>query len=94
MSFKEFSGGKPASREEKVEVIVGFLAMLELVKEGIVEVKQDSTSVILKWRLLPFILLNIVRIDFLCGSLDLFQCRNSKIHFLVYLYHLGQPKMN
>lgn len=44
MSFTEFSGKKqgPLSREEKVNVVVSFLAMLELVKEGIVSVVQDK----------------------------------------------------
>ncbi|MFQ5662142.1 MAG: segregation and condensation protein A [Candidatus Paceibacteria bacterium] len=39
MSFKEFSG---MGKEEKVNVIVSFLAMLELVKQGIVSVTQDK----------------------------------------------------
>lgn len=39
MSFKEFSG----SAKEKVEVIVSFLAMLELVKQGAIEVAQQAT---------------------------------------------------
>ena len=39
MSFKEFSG---IGKEEKVNVIVSFLAMLELVKQGIVSVTQDK----------------------------------------------------
>ncbi len=42
MSFREFTGGKPVSKEQKVEVIVGFLAMLELVKQGIVDVSQHA----------------------------------------------------
>lgn len=44
MSFKEFSkhGGGAISKEEKVNVIVSFLAMLELVKQGIVEVNQGE----------------------------------------------------
>lgn len=44
MSFRDFSkkGGGALSREEKVEVIVGFLAMLELVKRGIVEATQNE----------------------------------------------------
>ncbi len=45
MSFSEFSGkknGKVLSKEEKVNVVVGFLAMLELVKEGIVSVTQQK----------------------------------------------------
>lgn len=37
LSFKEFSGGS----EKKVEVIVGFLAMLELVKQGAIDVVQE-----------------------------------------------------
>lgn len=37
MSFKDFSG---MGKAEKVNVIVSFLAMLELVKEGIIEVNQ------------------------------------------------------
>lgn len=39
MSFKEFSG---IGKTEKVEVIVSFLAMLELVKQGILRVSQDE----------------------------------------------------
>ena len=38
-SFRDFSG---LGREEKVNVIVSFLAMLELVKQGLVRVNQDS----------------------------------------------------
>lgn len=38
MSFKEFSGH---GKVEKVNVIVSFLAMLELVKQGIIIVRQD-----------------------------------------------------
>jgi segregation and condensation protein A len=38
MSFKDFSG---MGKAEKVEVIVSFLAMLELVKQGIIRVRQD-----------------------------------------------------
>src|ERR1035437_6991398 len=37
MSFKDFSG---MGKAEKVNVIVSFLAMLELVKQGIIEVNQ------------------------------------------------------
>ncbi|MBU6370533.1 MAG: segregation/condensation protein A [Patescibacteria group bacterium] len=37
MSFKDFSG---MGKAEKVNVIVSFLAMLELVKQGIIEVEQ------------------------------------------------------
>lgn len=39
MSFKEFSG---THKGERVYIIVGFLAMLELVKEGIITVEQDT----------------------------------------------------
>jgi segregation and condensation protein A len=39
LSFKEFSG----SAKEKVEVIVSFLALLELVKQGAVDVAQHET---------------------------------------------------
>ncbi len=39
MSFKEFSG---MGKVEKVNVIVSFLAMLELVKQGIIEVSQEN----------------------------------------------------
>src|ERR1035437_5091977 len=44
MNFKDFNGqsGKAVTREEKVVVIVGFLAMLELVRQGIVEAVQES----------------------------------------------------
>jgi segregation and condensation protein A len=38
-SFKQFAGGE---RAEKVHVIVGFLAMLELVKQGIIAVTQED----------------------------------------------------
>ncbi|MBC8465221.1 MAG: segregation/condensation protein A [Parcubacteria group bacterium] len=38
LSFTEFTG----SRVEKVELVVGFLAMLELVKQGVVDVAQES----------------------------------------------------
>ncbi|HEX9609046.1 MAG TPA: ScpA family protein [Candidatus Paceibacterota bacterium] len=39
LSFREFAG---LGKEEKTEVIVGFLAMLELVKRGMISVTQDS----------------------------------------------------
>lgn len=39
MNFKEFTKGATGT---KVEVIVGFLALLELVKQGIVRVTQES----------------------------------------------------
>lgn len=43
MSFREFSKhGGGLTKEEKVNVIVSFLAMLELVKQGIVEVNQNQ----------------------------------------------------
>ena len=41
MSFRDFNG-KAATREEKVVVIVGFLAMLELVRQGILSVAQEN----------------------------------------------------
>jgi segregation and condensation protein A len=42
-SFKEFSGhhGKAMTREEKVHIVVSFLAMLELVKQGVLDVVQE-----------------------------------------------------
>jgi len=39
MSFKDFSG---IGKAEKIEVIISFLAMLELVKRGAVRVSQDK----------------------------------------------------
>ena len=39
MSFKDFSG---IGRAEKVSVIVSFLAMLELVKQGVIAVTQEK----------------------------------------------------
>ncbi|MDO8590755.1 MAG: segregation/condensation protein A, partial [bacterium] len=39
MSFREFS---KSDRENKIHVIVGFLAMLELVKQGIISVTQEE----------------------------------------------------
>ena len=43
-SFKKLSGhgGASRSREERVYVIVGFLALLELVKQGIIMVNQEK----------------------------------------------------
>ncbi len=38
MSFKDFAG---VGKAEKVNVIVSFLAMLELVKQGVISVKQE-----------------------------------------------------
>ncbi len=40
-SFRDFAG-KATTREEKVFVIVGFLAMLELVRNGILDAIQES----------------------------------------------------
>ncbi len=39
MTFKDFSR---IGKEEKINVVVSFLAMLQLVKDGIIEVNQDS----------------------------------------------------
>jgi len=39
MNFKDFAGGK----SEKINVIVGFLAMLELVRRGIIRVEQKGS---------------------------------------------------
>lgn len=44
MSFKDFTGGKSATREEKITVIVGFLAMLELVRNGILHAVQENNT--------------------------------------------------
>jgi segregation and condensation protein A len=45
ISFKDFNGqGKATTREEKVTVIVGFLAMLELVRQGIMEAMQETNG--------------------------------------------------
>jgi segregation and condensation protein A len=41
INFKDF-GGKVTSKEEKVFMIVGFLAMLELVRQGIIEAVQEN----------------------------------------------------
>jgi segregation and condensation protein A len=43
MSFKNFAGGAK-TKEEKVFVIVGFLAMLEMVREGILDAIQEENS--------------------------------------------------
>ncbi len=43
MSFKDFAG-KPKNREERITVIVGFLAMLELVRNGILHAVQENNS--------------------------------------------------
>ncbi len=39
MSFKDFSG---AHKGERINIIVGFLALLELVKDGLIQVSQDE----------------------------------------------------
>jgi segregation and condensation protein A len=41
MSFKDFAG-KGATKEQRVVVIVGFLAMLELVRQGMLNVIQEN----------------------------------------------------
>jgi len=45
LSFKEFTRGSGANNQEeaKVHVIISFLAMLELVREGIIDVIQNSS---------------------------------------------------
>ena len=45
MSFKDFAHGHSTEndKEKKVTVIVSFLAMLELVREGIIDVIQNAT---------------------------------------------------
>lgn len=45
LSFKEFTRGSGAGNQEeaKVHVIISFLAMLELVREGIIDVIQNSS---------------------------------------------------
>jgi len=46
MSFKDFAGhkdGMTMGKEEKLNIVVSFLAILELVKQEIVEVKQSGT---------------------------------------------------
>jgi len=44
MNFKDFNGNrKSATREEKIVVIVGFLAMLELVRQGIMDATQNES---------------------------------------------------
>ncbi len=42
MSFKEFSGAKKGNQTEKTHIVVSFLAMLELVKQGIINVNQEN----------------------------------------------------
>lgn len=43
MNFKDFTG-TGGTREEKITVIVGFLAMLELVRNGILHAVQENNS--------------------------------------------------
>ena len=52
-NFRDFANhrsGKPITREEKVEVIVGFLAMLEMVRQGVVDAVQamDTGDIIIE----------------------------------------------
>lgn len=42
MSFREFSGKGKIDKHERVHVIVSFLAMLELVKQGVLEAHQEG----------------------------------------------------
>ena len=45
LSFKDFHGAKGAlTHEKKVSIIVGFLAMLELVKRGAIRVSQEGAG--------------------------------------------------
>ena len=45
MNFKDFHGSSgPLTYENKVSVIVGFLAMLELVKRGVIRVNQEGSG--------------------------------------------------
>jgi segregation and condensation protein A len=41
ITFKEFAGEGKGSKEEKVTMIVGFLALLELARQGIIQVNQE-----------------------------------------------------
>ena len=43
MSFREFTGSSN-NKEEKVTMIVGFLAMLELVRQGIIHAVQENAG--------------------------------------------------
>lgn len=43
MNFKDLNG-KSATKEERVVVIVGFLAMLEMVRQGIIDAVQEADS--------------------------------------------------
>ena len=45
ISFKEYSGmdsKKELSKERKINIVVSFLAMLELIKQGIIDAKQEN----------------------------------------------------
>ncbi|MDQ5912114.1 MAG: segregation and condensation protein [Patescibacteria group bacterium] len=42
MSFREFSGKDKIDKAERVHVIVSFLAMLELVKQGVLDAHQEG----------------------------------------------------
>lgn len=42
MSFREFSGKDKVDKGERVHVIVSFLAMLELVKQGVLDAHQEG----------------------------------------------------
>lgn len=53
MNFKDFTGnGKRVNREEKIVVIVGFLAMLELVRQGIINATQENEEIIMSKQVL------------------------------------------
>lgn len=49
MNFKDLHGqnGGARTKEEKVVVIVGFLAMLELVRQGIIEAMQEEHDIVM-----------------------------------------------
>ena len=51
MNFKDFtkqSTNKTESREQKIEVIVGFLALLELVRKGMINAVQENEEIIMQ----------------------------------------------
>jgi len=49
MNFKDFTGsGRKVSREEKIVVIVGFLAMLELVRQGVINATQKKEEIVMQ----------------------------------------------
>ena len=58
LSFKDFSRQRTGelNREEKIEMIVGFLAILELVRQGIIHAVQenDSADIIIQHRQLQY----------------------------------------